>query len=70
MVTTGSVVRLWMHYDAPPLPMYTLATAQAQITYSAVTKAIVSPVDQQYVALSCDTDGAFAANFRFGFNGQ
>jgi RHS repeat-associated protein len=71
MVGPGSAIRLWMHYDGPTVlfsqPNY---QKQAQITYTSVATSIVSPVDQQSVALSCDTDGAFAANYRFGFNGQ
>jgi len=55
-----------MHYDGPTSvltqPGY---QKQAQITYTSVASSI-----EQYVALNCDTDGAVAANFQFGFNGQ
>jgi len=71
MVGPGSAIRLWMHYDGPTSVLTQLGyQKQAQITYTSVASSIVSPMDQQYVALSCDTDGAFAASYRYGFNGQ
>jgi RHS repeat-associated protein len=71
MVQAGDSIRLVLHYDAPPLPWSLPYTSQqAQFTVTTVVSNILKPVDQQYVALSCDTDGAYAAGYRFGFNGQ
>jgi hypothetical protein len=72
MVKAGDAIRLWQHYDAGAVLnrcVYNYTT-QAQITYTSVVSNVLKPVDQQYVVLSCDTDGAYTAGYRYGFNGQ
>jgi hypothetical protein len=62
-VQAGDSIRLVLHYEAPPLPWSLPYTSQqAQFTVTTVVSNILKPVDQQYVALSCDTDGAMRAS--------
>jgi RHS repeat-associated protein len=67
----GDVVRLDIHFqaDAPPPPPPGGGEVRKlyipEIVHSVIVKAT-----QTYIALSCDTDGAWRENYRYGFNGQ
>jgi len=60
----GDVMRLWAHGIAnnPPERGY-LTVAVPSVVTSVITQTV-----QSYVAMSCDTDGAFQDGYRFGFN--
>jgi len=62
----GDVLRLWAHgvANTPYMEGY------LKVTVPSVVTSVITQTVQTYVAMSCDTDGAFHDGYRFGFNGQ
>jgi len=62
----GDVLRLWVHGIAnnPHERGY------LKVTVPSVVTSVITQTVQSYVAMSCDTDGAFQDGYRFGFNGK
>ncbi len=66
----GDVVRLDIHFqaDAPPPPPG--GGEERKLYIPEIVHSVIVKAAQTYIALSCDTDGAWRENYRYGFNGQ
>jgi RHS repeat-associated protein len=73
----GDSIRVSFQYQgvpanpAPPTPPNPPVTPPgAMIVIPRVIYSVITKAPQTYVAMSCDTDGNYTANYRYGFNGQ
>jgi RHS repeat-associated protein len=73
----GDSIRVSFQYQgvpanpaAPTPPNPPVTPPGAMIVIPRVIYSVITKAPQTYVAMSCDTDGNYTANYRYGFNGQ